>query len=280
MRDEPFALPAGAALRARLRRAAGEDGVIDFASWVVDLLAARRAAADGVMRPALLARLVTAVSDPDPGPLAALMRDLVRQKVAASAVADLYIPAAAAQLGDAWMDDRVGFPDVTLAGARLQAMLRALGAAWGADRAEARQRGRAGARSAEPCLLLCVAPGEQHTLGALVLLGQLRRAGVSVRLVTDPAAEDMAALMAAVRFDGVLISASGSAGLVALTEFVQRLRSLGPRGLRIVLGGGVLGAVPGAVRIAGADAGACDVAQALAGCGLGWHEDGRTRLLA
>lgn len=271
MQDGPHGLPFGRVPRTQVFRSGAETGVIDFASWVVDLLAARRAAADGVMRPEILDRLVRAVVQPEPEPLAALLRDLVRQKVSAVAIADLYIPAAAAQLGDDWMEDRAGFAEVTLATARMQAMLRALGAAWSADRSEP---------GTGHCILLCVAPGERHTLGALVLLGQLRRSGVSVRLVLDPAAEDLPAMMAATRFDAALVSASGSVRLADLAKFVETLRRLAPRAMPVVIGGGVLGVVPEAVALVGADGGAMEVAQALVACGLTAAGEGRARLRA
>ena len=271
MQDLAYGLPGWSVAQVRSQPAGGGDGVVDFASWVVDMLAARRAAADGPMRPDVLAQLARAVADPDPAPLSELMRDLVRQKVSAVAGAGVLIPAVAAPLGEDWMDDRAGFAEVTLASARLQSMLRALGAAWSADRADG---------VSDPCLLLCVAPHEQHTLGALVVLGQLRRSGASVRLVTDPGAEDMAALLGSLSLDGVMISASGSVRLAELAQFVGMVRKLGPPGLPIVLGGGVLGAIPGAAARVGADAGAMNISQALAACGIGSAREDRARLRA
>lgn len=275
MQDQSYSFPghgSGQVVGAvEARKAAGEGGVIDFASWVVALLAARRSAADMVMRPDLLTGLVSAATARTEDPLADFLRELVRQKISASAVSDLYIPAAATQLGDQWMDDRLGFAEVTLAAARLQSMLRAISASWSADRAGA---------VAAPCVLLCVAPGEQHTLGALVLLGQLRRSGVSVRLALGPDAAELSAIFAATRLDGVLISASGSARLAQLSRFVQTLRALGPQGLRIVIGGGVVGQVSDVISVVGADAVASDIGQALDACGVRNRDEARLRARA
>lgn len=271
MQDQSFSFPGHSSGAIDGRRATGEHGVIDFASWVVALLAARRSAADMVLRADLLAGLVTAATADSDAPLELFLRDLVRQKISVAAVSDLYIPAAAAHLGDGWMNDSLTFAEVTLASARLQSMLRAISAQWSADRADA---------SGLPCLLLCVAPGEQHTLGALVLLGQLRRSGISVRLALGPGPDEIAAIFAATAMDGVLISASGSARLAQLARFVQTLRALGPRGLPIVVGGGVVVHVEDVARIIGADAMATDIGQALDACGLRSRAEGRVRIRA
>lgn len=140
------------------------------------------------------------------------------------------------------MDDKIGFAEVTLASARMQAMLRAIGSAWMADNGES---------DADICLLLCVPPGEQHTLGAFVLMGQLRRSGVSVRLAIGPDRAELAGIFGAMRFDGVLISASGSAHLAQVAEFVQTVRALGPEGLPVAIGGGILQHVADVAKVVG-----------------------------
>jgi MerR family transcriptional regulator, light-induced transcriptional regulator len=271
MQDQSYSFPGQATGAVEARKVAGEGGVIDFASWVVALLAARRSAADMVLRADLLAGLVASSTAETDEPLTVFLRELVRQKISVSAVSDLYIPAAAAQLGEDWMDDRIGFAEVTLATARLQSMLRAISASWSADRADA---------AADPCVLLCVAPGEQHTLGALVLLGQLRRSGISVRLALGPDAAELSAIFAATRMDGVLISASGSARLAQLCRFVQTLRALGPQGLRIVIGGGVIGQGNDVAALVGADAAVSDIGQALSACGVRNRAEARARIRA
>ena len=100
-------------------------GVIDFAAWLVALLATRKSAADPVLRADLLAAFHAAAIEQTPDAMQAFLRDLVRQKISAATVADLYIPALARRLGDGWLDDRVSFIEVTLASSRMQAMLRA-----------------------------------------------------------------------------------------------------------------------------------------------------------
>lgn len=239
---------------------AEETGVIDFASWVVALLASRRTAGPVVLRADLLGRLRLAACQPDEGPMAEAMAEFLREKVAAAAVADLYIPALAVRLGEDWMDDRANFAEVSLATARMQAMLRALGAAWAAD--AARPRG-------EGAVLLCTAPGEQHTLGALVLLGRIRREGVSVRLLLGPGSAELRDAFERVEPMGVLVSAPGTGRLAQLRDFVDKCRRLGPPGLPVVVGGGLSAMVEDAAGLTGADLAATGLDEALAACGIG-----------
>ncbi|MFN4159621.1 MAG: B12-binding domain-containing protein [Gemmobacter sp.] len=279
MQDQHFGFDAGVAALAdnapsasRSRAAFGDSTVIDFASWVVALLAARKSAEDMILRDDILAGLIAAASAERSGALTEFMADLVRRKVPPAAVSDLYIPAAAMRLGEDWMEDRVSFADVTLATSRLQSMLRAMAVARVADTAAA----EAGA----PCVLLCVMPGEQHTLGALVLMGQLRRSGVSVRLSLGLDRAELAAWFATIRFDGVLVSASGSSPVARLAEFVRTLRDLGHPGMPIVLGGGLLVHQRDIASATGVDAVAEDIGQALAACRIPNRNDGRARLQA
>jgi len=63
-----------------------------------------------------------------------------------------------------------------VAAAKLQAMLRDLGPDWAADTIAAADA---------PSILLMTPQNASHTLGAVVLAGQLRRRGYSVRIVFD-----------------------------------------------------------------------------------------------
>lgn len=248
-----------------------ETGVIDFASWVVALLASRRAGGRLALRADLFDRFFAAACAEDDAPLAACLAEFVREKVAPAAVADLYIAALAARLGEDWMDDRVSFAEVTIASARLQAMLRALGAAWTADGA------RPGSSDA---ILLCTEPGEQHTLGALVLLGRIRREGVSVRLLLGPGTAELREAFERGEPRGVLVSAASAGRLAHLRHFVEDIRRLGPPGLPVVIGGGLMALIDDPAGVTGADVAALDLDDALAFCGVARLPEGRARLRA
>lgn len=270
MQDQHFPLVGSRAPgRAPDRRMAEDDSVVDFASWVVALLAARKSVADIALRPEIVAGLMVAATATEVDRLDGFLRELVRQKVSAAAMADLYIPAAARQLGEDWHDDRLTFAEVTLAAARLQAMLRAIGSAWVADHA---QPGQVGA------VVLAVPPREQHTLGAMVLLGQLRRLGVSVRLMVAPTGPELKNVMESARFDGVLVSSASAVRLADLRNFVATIRQSAPRGMPVVLGGAVLQLVDDLKAKTGVDAVAPDLPAALEACGLVCDANGaRTR---
>lgn len=266
MQDQHFPLVGSRAPgRAAERRTTEDDSVVDFASWVVALLAARKSVADTAPRPEIVSGLIAAACASDVGRLDIFLRELVRQKVSAATVADIYIPAAARQLGEDWHDDRATFAEVTLATARLQAMLRAIGSAWVADLAQPGQTG---------AVLLTVPPQEQHTLGAMVLLGQLRRLGVSVRLMVSPTGADLKKIMESARFDGVLVSCASTVRLAGVRVFVETIRRSVPSGLPIVLGGGILELVDDVKARTGVDAVASDLPTALEACGLACDANG------
>jgi MerR family transcriptional regulator, light-induced transcriptional regulator len=259
MKDQAFPSDRAETGRRSGRAAASDGGVIDFASWVVALLAARKQSAEPRLRPSVLAAFRVALVDEDPTRLDLFLRDLVRQKVSASAVADLYIPAMARTLGEDWLEDRATFLDVTLAASRMQAMLRAIGMAWTADNGSA----------PNTCSLLLVVPQhEQHSLGAMVLLGQLRRIGISVRLLIAPSEKELRSVLSAVSFSGVLISVAGTERLAEIPQLVAQVRAVRRVGLPIVVGGQVVRCDKDVLASTGADAVARNLSEALCACGI------------
>lgn len=259
MKDQAFPSDGSDSGRRSGRSAASEGGVIDFASWVVSLLAARKQAAEPRLRPAIVAAFRAALVDTDPARMDGFLRDLVRQKISASAVADLYIPALARALGDDWLEDRASFLDVTLATSRMQAMLRAIGMGWTADN---------NTGPALHSLLLIVPPREQHSLGAMVLLGQLRRLGISVRLLIGPTLPELRRALAAGSFSGVLISVVCTDRLAEIPAMVAEVRAVRGGGLPVVIGGQVVQSGKDLFSSTGADAVTADLNQALAACGI------------
>ena len=259
MKDQAFPSDGSDAARRPGRAAAADGGVIDFASWVVTLLAARKAASEPRLRPTVLAAFRAALVDADPARMESFLRDLVRQKVSASVVADLYIPALARAFGEDWLEDRASFLDVTLASSRMQAMLRALGMAWTAD---------SGGTSSDASLLLIVPPREQHSLGAMVLLGQLRRIGISVRLLIAPTAQELRRTLGISAFRGVLISVVGTDRLAEIPQLVSVVRSGRGAGLPVIVGGQIVHCGKDVLAMTGADAVTGDLGEALAACGI------------
>jgi methanogenic corrinoid protein MtbC1 len=173
-------------------------------------------------------------------------------------IIDRYIPEVARRLGEAWCSDMVSFADVTIGSARLQGMLRDL-----TRRTMLRPQGKSAAGVA-----VVVLADEYHTLGAMVLTSQLRRLGISVRLLLGATEEDAIRNVRADKFDAVLISASHSHSLSELAKFIKNLKREAGGNTPIVLGGPILCVKEDVKSVTGADHTTSDVVEALRLCRL------------
>lgn len=246
---------------ADLRASGVSGGVSEFAAEVVARLVARDAVGGAVVRESLVDRFMDAVRSTDPQAFELLKPELKRARISASTLADVYVPEVARRLGKAWEDDVVSFAEVTMGVARLQAVLREVGSAWAAN-SNSRMRDDAAT------LLLILPAGEQHTLGAMVIAGWLRRQGISVCLRIAPSLMDLVSLMAVRHFDGVMISAAGNDKLEVCAKLVKTLREATVNDLRIAVGGAVLGHWGDAAQDLGADIVTNDLQKALDVLGL------------
>ena len=196
----------------------------------------------------------------DDAVLAAFREGMREQKITDSLMADVYIPAAACWLGEAWEEDIVTFAEVSIATCRFQRILRELGTVWAAD---------IFAPQAVGAVLVVVPEGEQHTLGALVAMGKLRRMGISVCLRMGLLVSDLPVLMQGRAFDGVLISLSRQEMFPAVKSIVKALRRAGQRDMSIVIGGAIVcNSGPLALDMTGADAAMNNINEALQLFGL------------
>ncbi len=230
-------------------RVAGQ--MAGLASAVVARLVDRDGAAPAVLREDLLLRFMDAVISPVPQGMDGIWNDLRRAGISRTAFADRYVPELARRMGQAWVDDCMGFADVTLGAARLQSVLRDIGRDWAADRDPG---------AGQAAVLVIIPEDEQHTLGGLVLTGQLRRRGVSVALRAAPAPADLRQLLAARQFDAVLLSAGSVETLDTCRKMMKSLREGGRGRLRIAVGGSAIDRVPDALGRTGADLASNDLA--------------------
>jgi methylmalonyl-CoA mutase cobalamin-binding subunit len=221
-------------------------GVAGLAARVVARLVDRDGPAPAVLREDLVLRFIESVIAPSPGGVEAIFADLRRAGVSRIAFADRYIPEIARRLGRAWEDDSLGFADVTVGMSRLQAILREIGRDWSADHDPALVYGTA-------TVLLIVPDSEQHTLGAMVLMGLLRRRGISVALRIAPTREDLRGLLAVRAFDAAFVSVGQASGVAPCRALVATLRELTSGGIRIAVGGAVLGVMQDVREQTGAD---------------------------
>lgn len=196
----------------------------------------------------------------DPLACGAVARGLMARSVSAERICDVYVPAVARRMGDDWCTDDLSFSDVTIGSARLQYLLREIGASPADEVLWAEGEGEA--------ILLLVAPEADHTLGALVLASQLRRRGYSVRLSLGETDEILMENLTATRFDAVFFTACVADSLPFLERILNKIRGTIAKPPPFVLGGAVLENEGRAVAIAGIDMVTSDVDEALAFCGL------------
>lgn len=181
--------------------------------------------------------------------------------IARDDIADFYIPALARIMGEAWCSDQMSFAAVTIGVSRLQAMLRALGPDWAGDQS---------ANPAAPSIMLIVPPDVHHTLGAMVLAGQLRRKGLSIRMMVGSQLHEIAEKLRRTQYDAIFISSSLGETLESLRRIVNVVRSAAKKPLPIVIGGTILEAETpkNVTALTGADYATKIPSEALELCGL------------
>lgn len=234
-------------------------GISQFAVDVVARLVSREADTAGPLRETVLQALTAAVLASDADPLVAIRQDMRRARITRDMLADHYIPEVARRLGVAWEEDRQSFVAVTIAVARLQAMLRRLGSDWAADDVD---------RGGHATMLLIVPSSEQHTLGAMVIAGWLRRRGISVCLRVAPTEGDIVDLLARRRFDGAMISVACNEKLDLCVDLVRTIRSATQTPMRVAVGGSVLDRGEDVAAATGADIVTNDLSLAIEQIGL------------
>lgn len=201
----------------------------------------------------------------DAAQLSALHSDMIRNQVSAEEVMDVFMPQVVQRIGTAWHDDRIDILQASLAFARMQTVLRELGRAWLSDSVGRATDGR---------MLLVLPEGEQHTLGAMFAANQLRRRGVSVKVMLSASPMVMREALSRNRFHGILVSVSNESALQASARLIGDLRAALPGPTPIVLGGGLVSApisdnALGRISMAtGADFVTSDISCALHACGV------------
>jgi len=206
-------------------------------------------------------RLRDAAADGGREDVLALIQEMLKAQIPPEVIATEYIPHVARQMGDEWCEDTLSFARVTIGTARLQSALRSLGKDWSSH-------GYDDENNRHASVIVIVAQDAHHTLGAMVLSGQLRRMGLSVRLAIGATHEELQTLFLTSAFDAVLISASVSESLESLRKCVDIIRKSAPACPPIVIGGGVVDQENDVKALTGADCTTMNPVEALEFCGL------------
>ncbi len=183
------------------------------------------------------------------------VRRLLEEGVSVEAIyLDLLAPTAR-ELGIRWEDDECSFVDVTVALGRLQRVLRDLSQYFQAESAQAPD-------SAGHVLLTCL-PGEQHTLGLILVAEFLMRDGFRVLVGAPWSEEDLLTQVRTEWFDVVGFSAGCDSRLSHLKREIARIRTASRNpNVRILVGGQVFSLEHELVKRVGADGWARDAKEA------------------
>jgi methylmalonyl-CoA mutase cobalamin-binding subunit len=236
-----------------------------FAMRVVSELTRVGDGGQGPVSP-IIARMVTDFArSGDNRALSALYAEMRLRRISAEDVMDTYLPNALGIIGQEWHEEEIDILQASMACARLQNLLRELGWAWASDRT-----GRVG----DGRILLTLPAGEQHTLGLMLAANQMRRIGVSVKIMLLPRATELRDILAHNQFNAVFISVSNETSLLPCSNMVRDLRTWSQHHLPVVVGGGLVSAAISdnaqhrIAQITGADIVTSDIIHALQSCGI------------
>ena len=237
------------------------DSVSSVAEQALIFLASRNSHALAPLNEFFLAQLHDASIGIIPKTCLEVAEDMMGNGVRPEDIADRYVPAAARKLGEEWSDDDLSFSTVSMGTSRLQALLRKLGPDWSADTAP-------NPLVADSAALVIVTAESHHTLGSMVLAGQLRRAGLSVRLSVGAKTDSIVSMIQNGEFEAVMISASIVESIGDVKEVVSAIRSTVVPAPPIVIGGTILDQISDIQTLTGADLTTNDVREALDFCNL------------
>lgn len=243
----------------------GSASVDALASRALSMVAQRNSKTTARFDEAVAQQLHDAAAEVGQNRVPDVIKDMLYAGISSEMIADRYIPHVARQMGDEWCEDELSFARVTIGSARLQSALRNLGEHW----TSFDMTGDPGSFDDESAaVIVIVVRDSYHTLGAVVLAGQLRRQGISVRLVMGPTPSELQAIFHANTFDAALISANESESLDSLRETVEFIRKSASVSPPIIVGGSVLDQDVDVKARTGADYVTNDPYEALEHCGL------------
>lgn len=208
----------------------------------------------GVVSAAELERFTRKSMVEDLGQLMEHVDLFMRRGVAVETIYFDLLSPAAKRLGVMWEEDLCTFTDVTIGLCRLQQIVYEF-----ADRVHVENGGGDG-RTA----LFALTPGDQHSLGLIMVVEFFRQAGWRTVCMPDATAEDLVDIVAAERFDLIGFSMANECWLEPLPPLIKSLRSASRnQDVRVIVGGRAFANDPGRVAQVGADDTAQDAREAV-----------------
>lgn len=203
---------------------------------------------------ALISEFTLALLSADESAAGDLMRGLLARGTSPEAVfEDLFAPAAR-RLGEMWETDDCSFYEVTIGSGRIQCLMRELAAQLTAPT-------RFGGTGR---VILSLAPGEQHSLGMMIVAEHLLRDGWDVHFLSSYNDEYLLDKVQETHYDCVGFSISCTKHLAGLARDIKRIRQMSTnRDIRIVVGGPLVTKDPTIVARVGADGHAVNGAMAV-----------------
>ena len=197
---------------------------------------------------------VAAVRSPDDARAVEFIREVLAEGATIEAVyLDLLAPSAR-RLGQMWDNDECDFVEVTVSLGRMQRLLRDLSQVFLADASRSEPVGNA--------LLTCI-PGEQHTLGIIMVGEFLLRDGWRVLVGAPWSESDLLTMVGTEWYDVIGFSVGSESRLPILKRDIRRLKSASRNPhVQFMVGGQVFCEHPNAADQVGANAIAGDAREA------------------
>ena len=197
---------------------------------------------------------VAAVRSPDDARAVQFIRDVLTEGASVEAVyLDLLAPSAR-RLGQMWESDECDFVEVTVSLGRMQRLLRDLSQVFLADATRSEPVGNV--------LLTCI-PGEQHTLGIIMVGEFLLRDGWRVLVGAPWSESDLLTMVATEWYDVIGFSVGSESRLPLLKRDIRRLKSSSRNPhVQFMVGGQVFSDDPSLADEVGANAIAGDAREA------------------
>lgn len=230
-----------------------------LASRALSVVASRTQRTNGIRHEDQVDRLLSAVSGLESRAAEGVVDKMIKGGVPPVLISDLYVPEVARKLGEAWCSDQTSFAEVTIGVSRLQTVLRRLGPEWRPDHPDP---------AAAETVLVVVNADMYHTLGAILISGQLRRRGLAVVLSIG---EGPLALAQTLKLGGhraVLISSALGEPLESLRKTVNVIRTVQPARQPVVLGGSIVDTDADLLTLTGVDHVTNDLDEVIRLCGL------------